>query len=143
MNCFKFGTLLVLCCYVNINFPSCPSQSSEALIYYSNCDVNLFGVKVSTYCNLLERIILSQTQDALKQSLPLSSPRAMRQIERAIFRRYGNALYIPLYIDNQRPVESFLLTADNVINVGRKLSDDIMRLVEQMNAVEDTIMNFY
>ena len=103
----------------------------------------VFGVKVSTYCNLLERIILSQTKDALKQSLPLSSPRAMRQIERAILRRYGDAIYIPLYIDNQRPVESFLLTADNVINVGRKLSDDIMRLVEQMNAVEDTIMNFY
>jgi len=109
----------------------------------SNCDVAVFGVKVSTYCNLLERIILSQTKDALKQSLPLSSPRAMRQIERAILRRYGDAIYIPLYIDNQRPVESFLLTADNVINVGRKLSDDIMRLVEQMNAVEDTIMNFY
>ena len=134
--------------FLNINFkgftpsPARPSQPSGT-VYCSNCDVAVFGVKVSTYCNLLERIILSQTKDALKQSLPLSSPRAMRQIERAILRRYGNAIYIPLYIDNQRPVESFLLTADNVINVGRKLSDDIMRLVEQMNAVEDTIMNFY
>lgn len=109
----------------------------------SNCDVNVFGLKVSTYCNLLEKIFLSQTRDALKQSLPLSSPRAMRQIERAIYKRFGNELYIPLYIDDQRPVESFLLTADNVINVGKKLSDDIMRLVEQMNSVEDTIMNFY
>ena len=47
----------------------------------SNCDVNVFGLKVSTYCNLLEKIFLSQFRDALKQSLPLSSPRAMRQIE--------------------------------------------------------------
>lgn len=109
----------------------------------SNCDVNVFGLKVSTYCNLLEKIFLSQFRDALKQSLPLSSPRAMRQIERAIYKRFGNEIYIPLYIDDQRPVESFLLTADNVINVGKKLSDDIMRLVDQMNAVEDTIMNFY
>jgi len=105
--------------------------------------VNVFGLKVSTYCNLLEKIFLSQFRDALKQSLPLSSPRAMRQIERAIYKRFGNEIYIPLYIDDQRPVESFLLTADNVINVGKKLSDDIMRLVDQMNAVEDTIMNFY
>jgi len=109
----------------------------------SNCDVNVFGLKVSTYCNLLEKIFLGQFRDALKQSLPLSSPRAMRQIERAIYKRFGNEIYIPLYIDDQRPVESFLLTADNVINVGKKLSDDIMRLVDQMNAVEDTIMNFY
>lgn len=63
--------------------------------------------------------------------------------QRAIYKRFGNEIYIPLYIDDQRPVESFLLTADNVINVGKKLSDDIMRLVDQMNAVEDTIMNFY
>ena len=109
----------------------------------SNCDVAVFGLKVSTYCNLLEKIFLSQMRDALKESLPLSSPRAMRQIERAIYKRFGNEIYIPLYIDDQRPVESFLLTADNVVNVGKKLSDDIMRLVEQMNAVEDTIMNFY
>ena len=109
----------------------------------SNCDVNVFGVRVSSYCNILERLILSQSRVALKQSLPLSSSRAMRQIERAIFKRFGNKLYIPLYIDDQRPVESFLITADNVINVGKKLSEDITKLVNQMNAVEDTFMNFY
>ena len=59
----------------------------------------------------------------------------MRQIEQAIFRRFGNEIYIPLYIDDQRPVESFLLTADNVINVGKKLSDDITKLVNQMSEV--------
>jgi len=109
----------------------------------SNCDVNVFGMKISSYCNILERLILSQSREALKQSLPLSSPRAMRQIERAIYRRFGNEIYIPLYIDDQRPVESFLITADNVINVGKKLSEDITELVNQMNAVEDTFMNFY
>ena len=88
----------------------------------SDCDVNVFGVKVSSYCNILERMILSQSKEALKQSLPLSSYRAMRQIERAIFRRFGNEIYIPLYIDDQRPVGSFLLIADNVINVGKKYS---------------------
>ena len=87
----------------------------------SDCDVNVFGVKVSSYCNILERMILSQSKEALKQSLPLSSYRAMRQIERAIFRRFGNEINIPLYIDDQRPVESFLLTADNVINVGKTI----------------------
>ena len=76
----------------------------------SQCDVNVFGVKVSSYCNILERLILSQSRETLKQSLPLSSQRAMRQIERAIFRRFGNQIYIPLYIDDQRPVESFLIT---------------------------------
>ena len=109
----------------------------------SDCDVNVFGVKVSSYCNILERMILSQSKEALKQSLPLSSYRAMRQIERAIFRRFGNEIYIPLYIDDQRPVESFLLTADNVINVGKKLSDDITQLVNQMSEVENTFMHFY
>ena len=109
----------------------------------SDCDVNVFGVKVSSYCNILERMILSQSKEALKQSLPLSSYRAMRQIERAIFRRFGNEIYIPLYIDDQRPVESFLLTADNVINVGKKLSDDITQLVNQMSEVENTFLHFY
>lgn len=109
----------------------------------SDCDVDVFGVKVSSYCNILERMILSQSREALKQSLPLSSYRAMRQIERAIFRRFGNEIYIPLYIDDQRPVESFLLTADNVINVGKKLSDDITKLVNQMSQVENTFMDFY
>ena len=61
----------------------------------------MFGLKVSTYCNLFEKIFLSQFRDALKQSLPLSSPRAMRQIERAIYKRFGNEIYIPLYIDDQ------------------------------------------
>ena len=109
----------------------------------SQCDVNVFGVKVSSYCNILERLILSQSREALKQSLPLSSHRAMRQIERAIFRRFGNQIYIPLYIDDQRPVESFLITADNVINVGKKLSEDITELVNQMNAVENKFIDFY
>ena len=109
----------------------------------SDCDVNVLGVKVSSYCNILERMILSESRTALKESLPLSSSRAMRQIERAIFRRFGNEIYIPLYIDDQRPVESFLITADNVINVGKKLSEDITELVNQMNAVENTFMNFY
>ena len=44
----------------------------------SHCDVNVFGVKVSSYCNILERLILSQSRETLKQSLPLSSQRAMR-----------------------------------------------------------------
>ena len=108
----------------------------------NQCDVTVFGVKVSSYCNILERMILSQSREAIKQSLPLSSPRAMRQIERAVFRRFGNELYIPLYIDDQRPVESFLVTADNVINVGKKLSEDITKLVKQMSAVEDSVMDF-
>ena len=53
----------------------------------NQCDVTVFGVKVSSYCNILERMILSQSREAIKQSLPLSSPRAMRQIEWAVFRR--------------------------------------------------------
>ena len=88
----------------------------------SECHVDVLGVSVFSYCNILQRMILSQSRQALQQALPLSSARAMRQIERAVYRRFGTEIWIPLYVDDHRPVESFLRTADTVISYGQKLS---------------------
>ena len=88
----------------------------------SECHVDVLGVSVFSYCNILQRVVMSQGRQAIRQALPLSSARAMRQIERAVYRRFGNEIYIPLYVDDHRPVESFLKTADTVISYGQKLS---------------------
>lgn len=53
----------------------------------SGCHVDVLGVSVFSYCNILQKVILGQGRQALKQALPLSSARAMRQIERAVYRR--------------------------------------------------------
>lgn len=53
----------------------------------SECHVDVLGVAVFSYCNLLQRVVLNQGRQALRQALPLSSGRAMRQIERAVYRR--------------------------------------------------------
>ena len=54
----------------------------------SECHVDVLGVAVFSYCNLLQRVVLNQGRQALRQALPLSSGRAMRQIERAVYRRF-------------------------------------------------------
>ena len=54
----------------------------------SECHVDVLGMAVFSYCNILQRVLLGQGRQALKQALPLSSGRAMDQIERAIYRRY-------------------------------------------------------
>lgn len=55
----------------------------------SECHVDVLGVAVFSYCNLLQRVVLNQGRQALRQALPLSSGRAMRQIERAVYRRFA------------------------------------------------------
>ena len=44
----------------------------------SDCHVDVLGVAVFSYCNLLQRVVLNQGRQALRQALPLSSGRAMR-----------------------------------------------------------------
>jgi hypothetical protein len=61
----------------------------------SECHVDVLGVAVFSYCNLLQRVVLNQGRQALRQALPLSSGRAMRQIERAVYRRFVTLPNIP------------------------------------------------
>jgi len=118
---------------------SLTSVSMDAL-RLTGCRVAIWGFSMLSYCNLLQRLLLTQVRSAMEQSLPLSSQRAMRRIESALYRRFGNEIYVPLYIDDEKPVESFLLTVDNVVKVGQRLAEDITHLVHQMHTVKHSLV---
>jgi len=101
----------------------------------SNCNLKVMGLTLFSYCGLLEKLLYDEAREAAKRSLPFSSPRVLRQIEKAIMKRVGNEIAIPLYVLEDNPVEMFLSTANNIIQLGESLVKNVTNFQGQMTDI--------
>ncbi|XP_023321023.1 uncharacterized protein LOC111695815 [Eurytemora carolleeae] len=98
----------------------------------SNCHLKIMGVTLFSYCGLIERLLWSELRGASKKSLPFSSAKVLRQVEKALMSRIGNEMVIPLFVLEDRPVEKFLNTANNIIKLGESLLKNVTMFQGQM-----------
>jgi len=101
----------------------------------SNCNLKVMGLTLFSYCGLLERLLHDEAREAAKSSLPFSSPRVLRQVERTIMKRAGNEISIPLFVLEDNPVERFLSTANNIIQLGESLVKNVTNFQGQMTDI--------
>ena len=113
-----------------------------------NCDVKFMGLRLFSYCGLIEKTVKESAQKFVRKFNVFTLPKIVQRIEDILRHRLGEDIYIPLLLADEKSLAlaSVIEKASEVTQLKAEIATDLAAVTKdlagQSQILKDNIEEF-